>query len=124
MRIAIKRLCLQLQLCPAAGGLIGGQPDTGVLEHEPRRNAGIAVVILVAVVHHLGNAGLDDGLGALVAGEQGHINPGTLQVVVGAVEDGVQLGVADVHILGLQGGTLSLPRHLVIAAAHGHPVVA
>ena len=47
-----------------------------------------------------------------------------LQVVVGTVEDGVQLGVADVHILGLQGGSLPLPRHLVIAAAHGHPVVA
>ena len=43
---------------------------------------------------------------------------------MGAVEDGVQLGMADIHIFGLQRGTLPLPRHLVIAAAHGHPVVA
>ena len=86
-----------------------GQFHARLLEHEPRRDAGIAVVVLVAVIHHLGNAGLDDGLGALVAGKQSHIHPGALQVVVGAVENGVQLGVADVHILGLQGRALPLP---------------
>lgn len=66
-------------------------------EHEPRRHAGIGIVVLVAVVHHLGDAGLDDGLGALVAG-RGSRRPGHLQVVVGAVQDGVELRMADIHI--------------------------
>ena len=65
---------LQLQLGPASGGLISSQLHAGLFEHEPRRHAGIAVVVLVAVVHHLGNARLDDGLGALVAGEQRHVS--------------------------------------------------
>ena len=43
---------------------------------------------------------------------------------MGAVEDGVELRVADVHILGVQGFPLPLPGHLVVAAAHGHAVVA
>ena len=115
---------LQFQLGFAAAGGVGGQLHARLLEHEPCRDAGIAVVVLVAVIHHLGNAGLDDGLGALVAGEEGHIHPRALEVVVGAVEDGVELRVADVHILGVQGFTLPLPGHLVVAAAHGHPVVA
>ena len=47
-----------------------------------------------------------------------------LEVVVGAVEDGVQLGVADVHIFRVQRLTLPLPRHGVVVAADGHTVVA
>ena len=43
---------------------------------------------------------------------------------MGAVEDGVQLRVADVHILGVQRGPLALPGHLVVVAANGHTVVA
>ena len=84
-------LQLQLRLPPA--GLVGGEPDAGLLEHEPGGHAGIGVVVLVAVVDDLGDAGLDDGLGTLVAGEEGDIHPRALEVVVGAVEDGVQLGV-------------------------------
>ena len=53
-------LQLQLRLPPA--GLIGGEPDAGLLEHEPGGHAGIGVVVLVAVVDDLGDAGLDDGL--------------------------------------------------------------
>ena len=93
---------LQFQLGFAAAGGVGGQFHARLLEHEPCRDAGIAVVVLVAVVHHLGNAGLDDGLGTLVAGEEGHIDPCALQVVVSAVQDGIQLGMADVHIFCVQ----------------------
>ena len=57
-------------------------------------------------------------------GEEGDIHPRALEVVVGAVEDGVQLGVAHVHILGVQRCALPLPGHLVVAAANGHTVVA
>ena len=94
------------------------------MEHEPGGHAGIGVVVLVAVVDDLGDAGLDDGLGTLVAGEEGDIHPRALEVVVGAVEDGVQLGVADVHIFRVQRLTLPLPRHGVVVAADGHAVVA
>ena len=115
-------LQLQLRLPPA--GLVGGEPDAGLLEHEPGGHAGIGVVVLVAVVDDLGDAGLDDGLGTLVAGEEGDVHPRALEVVVGAVEDGVQLGVADVHIFRVQRLTLPLPRHGVVVAADGHAVVA
>ena len=43
---------------------------------------------------------------------------------MGAVEDGVQLGVADIHIFRVQRLTLPLPRHGVVVAADGHTVVA
>ena len=81
-------------------------------------------MVLVAVIDHLGDAGLDDGLGALVAGEKGHIHPGTLQVVVGAVQDGVQFRMADVHVFGVQRLTLPVPGHGVVIATDGHTVVA
>ena len=115
---------LQLQLHLPPAGLIGGEPDAGLFEHEPRSYAGIGVVVLVAVVDDLGDAGLDDGFGTLVAGEEGDVHPRALEVVVGAVEDGVQLGVADVHIFRIQRLTLPLPRHGVVVAADGHTVVA
>ena len=76
-----------------AAGMVGRHPDPGLLEHEPGGNAGIAVVVFVVVIDDFLDARLDDGLGALVAGEEGYINPGALQVVVGAVQDGVQLGM-------------------------------
>ena len=117
-------LPLQLQqFLPPAGG-VGGQPHACLFEHEPRRHAGIGIVVLVAVVHHLGDAGLDDGLGALVAGEEGHVDPGTLQVVVGAVQDGVELRMADVHVLRVQRVALALPWHGIVIASNGHSVVA
>ena len=65
---------LQLQLCMAAAGLIGRQTDARFFEHEPRCHAGIRIVVLIAVVHHFRDARLDDGLGALVAGKEGHIH--------------------------------------------------
>ena len=49
---------LQLQLHLPPAGLIGGEPDAGLFEHEPRSYAGIGVVVLVAVVDDLGDAGL------------------------------------------------------------------
>ena len=55
---------------------------------------------------------------------KGDVHPRPLQVVVGAVEDGVQLSVANVHILGVQRVALPLPRHGVVVAADGHTVVA
>lgn len=80
-------------------------------------------MVLVTVIHDLPDAALDDGLGTLVAGEQRHIYPRALEVVVGAVEDGVQLRMADVHILGFQRLALPLPGHGVVVAADGHAVV-
>ena len=81
-------------------------------------------MILVAVIHQLFDTRLNDGLGALVAGEQGDVNPGALEVVVGAVEDGVELGMADVHVFGLQRIAFPVPGHGVVVAAGGHAVVA
>ena len=59
----------QLQLCLPSGGLIGSQLHAGLFEHEPRRHAGIAVVVLVAVVHHLA---MPDWMMALVHSLQGN----------------------------------------------------
>ena len=87
---------LQFQLGFAAAGGVGGQFHARLLEHEPCRDAGIAVVVLVAVVHHLGDAGLDDGLGALVAGEQGGVQSRPLEPAARIVENGVEFRVTDV----------------------------
>ena len=114
----------QIQLCVPSAGLIGRQTDTGLFEHEPCRNAGIGVVVFVAVIDDLRDAGLDDGLGTFVAREESHIDACAFQVVVRAVEDGVQLGVADVHVFGLQRFALPFPWHRVVVAADGHTVVA
>lgn len=100
-------LQLQLRLPPA--GLVGGEPDAGLLEHEPGGHAGIGVVVLVAVVDDLGDAGLDDGLGTLVAGEEGDIHPRALEVVVGAVEDGVELRVMSEIIMSIPRCRVSAP---------------
>ena len=82
------------------------------------------VVVLVRVIDDLFDAALDDGLGALVAGEQRHIHPRALEVAVGRVEDGVQLRMADIHVFGLQRVALPLPGHVVVVAADRHAVVA
>ena len=119
-----KTVKLQGKLDPAPAGVVGRQADARLFQHEACRHAGIAVVVLVVVVNDLPDARLDDGLGALVAGEQGDVDPRPLEVIVGAVEDGVQLGVADVHIFGVQRLALAAPGHGVVVAAHGHPVVA
>ena len=73
----------------------------------------MGIMVFVRKVDQFLDTALDDGLGAFVAGEQRHIHPRPFQVVVGAVQDGVQLGVADVHILGLQVLALALPGHLL-----------
>ena len=59
-------LQLQLRLPPA--GLVGGEPDAGLLEHEPGGHAGIGVVVLVAVVDDLA---MPDWMMALVHSLQG-----------------------------------------------------
>ena len=50
-------------------------------------------MVLVADKDHLSNARLDDELGALVAGEQGHIHRAALDVGRVLVQDGVELCV-------------------------------
>src|SRR5699024_9106584 len=112
------------ELHPAPAGAVGGHPDPCLVQHEAGGHAGVAVVVFVVVIDDLPDARLDDGFGTLVAGEEGDVDPRPLEVVVGAVEDGVQLGVAYVHIFGVQGLALPAPGHGVVVAADGHPVVA
>ena len=69
------------------------------------------------------DAALDDALGALVAGEKGHIHPRPPQVAVGGIQNRVELGMADIHIFCLQRRPFPLPGHLVIAAAGRHTVL-
>ena len=54
------------------GGLHLGAFDTGGLEHPLGSDGGGRVGVLVGQIHHFGNAALDNGLGAFVAGEQSH----------------------------------------------------
>ena len=43
---------------------------------------------------------------------------------MGAVQDGVELRMADVHVLRVQRVALALPRHGIVIASNGHSVVA
>lgn len=64
---------------------------------------------------------LDDGLGTLIAWEQGHIQPRAAQHAAACVQNGVQLRMDDIGILCLR--TLALPRKDVVAAAAGQTVI-
>ena len=85
----------------------------------------LLVGVFIGIIEDLPDARLDDHLGTLVAGEQGHVDDAVGYALGVFVEDGVHLCVADVHVLGLQrvGGALS-PRQLVVGAAAGKTVVA
>ena len=80
------------------------------------------VGVLVIQVHDLGDAGLDDRLGAFVAGEKVDIQPRAVERFAARIEDRVQLGVDNVLILGIL--ALALPREQIVGAAVGKAVVA
>ena len=94
------------------------------VEQPPRSNAGVGIMVFIRKIDDFPDAALNDGLGALVAGEQRHIHPRTAQIAVSTVQNGVQLRMADVHVFGFQLVTFAVPRHIVIIAADGHAVVA
>ena len=85
----------------------------------------LLVGMFIGIIEDLPDARLDDHLGTLVAGEQGHVDD-TVGYALGVlVKDGVHLCVADVHVLGLQRVRRALaPRQLVVGAAAGKTVVA
>ena len=70
---------------------------------QPLAGDGAALgAVLVREVDHGLDARLDDHLGALVAGEERHVYRAARHVLGVLVEDGVHLGVADVHVLVVQ----------------------
>ena len=62
--------------------------------------------IFVIEIDHLGDAALNDRLRALVAGEEVDIKTGALEGLSVSVENGVQLGVYDILLLGILALTL------------------
>ena len=83
-------LLLYFQLDFAARRLIGPVFYAGHIEHAAAGDAGMGIMVFVRKVDQFLDTALDDGLGAFVAGEQRHVHPRPFQVVVGAVQDGVQ----------------------------------
>lgn len=82
--------------------------------------------VFVGEVDDLGDTGLDDGFGALVAGEKGNVEAAAFEVGGIGVEDGVELGVADIEVFAFQilGGVALDPGEVMVGAAVGHAVVA
>lgn len=99
-----------------------GKLHPGGGEHPLGGQGGGAVGVFIGKVQHFLYTALNDGLGALVAGKQGHIQAAASQVPPVGVEDGVQLRVDHIGVLGL--GPLPLPGVLVVGTALGHAVVA
>ena len=103
-------------------GLQLGVAHAGGIQHPLGGQVAHGVGVLVGQVDHFLHAALNDGLGALVAGEQRHIDPAAPQVTAVGVQDGVQLRVDHIGILGHR--AFPLPGKFVIGAALGHAVVA
>lgn len=82
--------------------------------------------VFVGEVDNLGNTGLDDGFGAFVAGEKGDVETTAFEADGVGVEDGVELGVADVEVFAFEilGGVALDPGEVMVGAAVGHAVVA
>ena len=75
--------------------------DTGGIQHPLGNQIQHGILIFVGQVQHFLDAALDDGLGALVAGEQSHENPAAPEVTAVGIEDGIQLRVDHVGVLGI-----------------------
>lgn len=86
----------------------------------------VSIRIFVGEVHDLLDARLDDLFGALVAGEEIHIDGSALEIAARTVivEDGVALGMYYIQILRIEGLSLSRPGELVVGEAVGSAVVA
>ena len=70
----------------------------GHVEHPLAGDGAALVAVLVREVDDGLDAGLDDHLGALVAGEQGDVDGTPGHVLRVFVEDGIHLRVANVHV--------------------------
>ena len=102
----------------------GTVSNTGRSEHALCGNVGFGSVVFVAVIDDFGDARLDEGLRALVTGEECRVNAGALNVGTRVIEDGIQFRVAYIEIFGIEIVAFALPRILVIGAALRHAVVA
>ena len=74
------------------------EQNAGGGEHFFRRGVHRRAVVFIREVNDLFDAGLDDRLRALVAGEQGHVDTAALQIRAPVIEDRVQLRMADVGV--------------------------
>lgn len=117
------RKMLQLKLDFAAVGTECAAGDAGGFEHTLRGNVGFGAVVFVTIIDDFGDAGLDQSLGAFVAGEKGRINTGTFHVRSGIIQNGVQLGMAYIVVLGLKLIAFTLPGILIVGAALRHAVI-
>ena len=107
--------------------------DAGGGEHFLRRSVHRRAVVFVGEINDLFDAGLDDRLRALVAGEQRHVDTAAVKVRAAIVEDRVQLRVADVGVFRVGvvpgDGNARPGKHVVAASAreavvaHGHDFV-
>ena len=110
---------LKLDLDFPAGPSVGVVFDSGRVEHPHGCSHGRSPFVFVAVIDDFLDAALDDRLGALVAGEEGHIQLGPLQAAAPVVQDGIELAVDGIYILGLQGILpLPVPGKLLVGAAY------
>ena len=107
-----------------AGRVVAVIADAGSVEHTFGRDHGRSVLIFVTVIHNGFDPRLYDRLGALVAGELGNIKLRPFQTSASVVQNGVQLTVGDVKILGIQRFPFPCPWKLVIRTSHGKSVVA
>lgn len=117
------RKMLQLKLDFAAVRTESTAGDAGRFEHALRCDVGFCAVVFVTVIDDFGDAGLNQGFGAFVAGEKGCINAGTLHIRSGIIQNGVQLGMAYIVILGLKLIAFTLPGILIVGAALRHAVI-
>ena len=80
-------------------------------------------MVLVVQVHHLPDSGLDDDLGAVVAGEQGDVEGSAPDVGAAFVDDGVDLRVDDVRVLLVKiGDSPPGPGQALVRATLGKPL--
>lgn len=115
---------LQLERDPLAARGIGRHFDPRHFKQALGGLHGVCFRVFIGKVHNLPDAALDDRLGAFVAGEQRAVNAAAPQPGAGVIQNGVELGVADVSVFRFEHGAFALPGELVVRAAGGHPVVA
>ncbi len=98
--------------------------NTRRLQHTPGRDKVLPAGIFVRQVDDLTDAGLDDGLAAFIAGEQCCIDLAAAQVHTDIIQDGIELCMTNIGILGLEKSALVLPGKIIIADAGGQTVIA
>ena len=76
--------------------------DPRHVHHPLAGHSAALLAVFVRKVDDCPDAALDDHLGALVAGEQRHVDGAARHVLRVLVEDGVHLGVTHVHVFVIQ----------------------